>query len=281
MGTQHALTLAYSSQQNAIVERVNKEINRHIRALTFDTNTVDDYAMTLPIVQRILNQAFSDHTKISASQLLFGNAINLDRGLFLPPLERPIQDQPLSATVSKMLHLQDEVMKTAREVLQITDDLHLASFPHRKPTEHLPSAYVLVKYRSGSAPTRLHTSWKGPLQVVSNIGSEYVLLDLITGKLKTYHITDMKPYQFDPLQTDPIDIARRDYLEFFMEKVLEIKGDKKRVSTLSFLVKWLGYDETYNSWEPWKDVRETDKVHDYLRANNMANFIPKKCRTNT
>ena len=66
-----------------------------------------------------------------------------------------------------------------------------------------------------------------------------------------------------------------------MEKVLEIKGDKKRVSTLSFLVKWLGYDETYNSWEPWKDVRETDKVHDYLRANNMANFIPKKCRTNT
>jgi hypothetical protein len=172
-------------------------------------------------------------------------------------------------------------MKTAREVLQITDDLHLASFPHRKPTEHLPSAYVLVKYRSGSAPTRLHTSWKGPLQVVSNIGSEYVLLDLITGKLKTYHITDMKPFQFDPLRSDPIDIARRDYLEFFMEKVLEIKGDKKRVSTLSFLVKWLGYDETYNSWEPWKDVRETDKVHDYLRANNMANFIPKKCRTNT
>jgi hypothetical protein len=85
VGTQHCLTLAYSSQQNAIVERVNKEINRHIRALTFDTNSVDDYAMTLPIVQRILNSAFSDHTKVSASQLLFGNAINLDRGLFLPP----------------------------------------------------------------------------------------------------------------------------------------------------------------------------------------------------
>jgi predicted ATPase len=68
VGTQHCLTLAYSSQQNAIVERVNKEINRHIRALTFDTNSVDDYAMTLPIVQRILNAAFSDHTKVSASQ---------------------------------------------------------------------------------------------------------------------------------------------------------------------------------------------------------------------
>ena len=63
--------------------RVNKEVNRHMRALTFDTNSVDDYAMILPIVQRILNAAYSDSTKVSASQLLFGNAINLDRGLFL------------------------------------------------------------------------------------------------------------------------------------------------------------------------------------------------------
>jgi hypothetical protein len=36
-----------------------------------------------------------------------------------------------------------------------------------------------------------------------------------------------------------------------------------------------------NSWEPWKNVRDMDKVHDYLRANNMANFIPKKFKTNT
>ena len=280
VGTQHCLTLAYSSQQNAVVERVNKEINRHIRALTFDTNSVDDYAMTLPLVQRILNAAFSDHTKVSASQLLFGNAINLDRGLFLPPQERPIRDQPLSATVSKMLRLQDEVMSTARAILKTSDDQHMASFPNR-PTEHLPDSYVLVKYRSGSAPTRLHTAWKGPLQVVGNTGSEYSLLDLITHKVKPYHITDMKPFIFNPLTIDPVDIARKDYLEFFIEKILDVRGDRKKVSTLSFMVKWLGYDDTYNSWEPWKNVKDTDKVHEYLRANNMASYIPKKFQTNT
>jgi transposase InsO family protein len=42
VGTQYCLTLAYSSQQNAMAERVIKEVNRH--------NSVDDYAMTLPIV---------------------------------------------------------------------------------------------------------------------------------------------------------------------------------------------------------------------------------------
>jgi hypothetical protein len=91
----------------------------------------------------------------------------------------------------------------------------------------------------------------------------------------------MKPFRFDPLVTNPIDIARKDYLEFFIEEILDMKGDGKRVSTFSFLVKWLGYDDIQNSWEPWKNVRDTDKVHEYLRANNMANFIPKKFKTNT
>jgi hypothetical protein len=41
--TSQNLTLAYSSQENAIVERSNNEINRHVQALTFDKNTVNDY----------------------------------------------------------------------------------------------------------------------------------------------------------------------------------------------------------------------------------------------
>ncbi len=131
VGTQHCLTLANYSQKYAIVERVNKEVNRHIRALTFDTNSVDDYAMTLSIVQCILKAAYKDLTKVLASQLLFGNAINLDRGLFLPPLERPLQDQSLSVHMSKMLHLQDEIMTSACEVLKYIDELHMASFPNK------------------------------------------------------------------------------------------------------------------------------------------------------
>jgi hypothetical protein len=65
-----------------------------------------------------------------------------------------------------------------------------------------------------------------------------------------------------------LDIARREYLEFFVEKILDMTGDLKKVSTLSFLVKWLGYDDTYNTWEPWKNVRITDKVYVYLNMEN-------------
>jgi transposase InsO family protein len=34
VGVQHCLTLAYSKQENSLVARMNKEINRHLRALT-------------------------------------------------------------------------------------------------------------------------------------------------------------------------------------------------------------------------------------------------------
>ena len=36
VGVEHELTLAYSKEENAIVERFNKEVNRHLRALTFE-----------------------------------------------------------------------------------------------------------------------------------------------------------------------------------------------------------------------------------------------------
>ena len=65
----HTLTLAYSKQENAIVERYNKEINRHLRALTFENLSLTDYKESLPFVQRILNSNHSDRLKISASQI--------------------------------------------------------------------------------------------------------------------------------------------------------------------------------------------------------------------
>jgi transposase InsO family protein len=276
VGTQHCLTLAYSSQQNAIVERVNKEINRHIRTLTFETSSVDNYKATLPIVQRILNASYSDHTNVSSSQLLFGNAINLDRGLFLPPIERPVQDLPLSVHMSQMLQFQDEVMTKARDIFKKSDEIHMASFSKAKPTEFLAGSYVLVKYRTGKPPTRAHTFWRGPLKVISNDKSEYQLHDLVQNKTKPYHVSDMKQFIFNPLQTDPLDIARRDYLEFFVEKVLDMRGDPKRVQSLTFHIKWLGYDDTHNTWEPWKEVRDVEVLHTYLRANNLTKIIPKK-----
>ena len=40
IGVKHCLTLAYSKEENAIVERYNEEINRHLRASTYDNKLI-------------------------------------------------------------------------------------------------------------------------------------------------------------------------------------------------------------------------------------------------
>ncbi len=154
----------------------------------------------------------------------------------------------------------------------------MALFP-KKPTQYQAESYVLVKYRKSQPPTRLHTMWKGPLRVVSNTESEYLLYDLITDKTKAYHVSDMKPFMYDPLKTNPLDVARKDYLEFFVEEILDMTGNIKKMNGVQFLVKWLGFDSEANFAN--LGIRDTEQVHVYLRANNMGKNIPKKFRTNT
>ena len=71
----------------------------------------------------------------------------------------------------------------------------------------------------------------------------------------------MKQFHFDPMRTDPSDVARKDYLEFFVEDILAHRGDTKRLPTLQFRVKWLPYDESHNSWEPWANLKEMEVLY--------------------
>ena len=278
VGTRQNLTLAYCSQENAIVERCNKEINRHIRAFTFDRVTTEGYQNIIPFVQRILNASVNDTMQVSPAQLLFGNALNLDRGIFLPHDELLLPIQSVTRSISRMLHDQEALLTTASEVLRKSDESHKNNQP-QDLTEFAPDSYVLAAPRS-HPETRMHTHWSGPYKVVSHRDSEYTLLDLVTTRTKKYHVSQLKQFNYNPINTDPTDIARRDHLEFFIDKILEFDGDCSKVSSLHFKVKWLGYDETYNSWEPWSALRNSEQLHRYLIEVNLQHLIPRKFRDN-
>ena len=101
-------------------------------------------------MQRILNSNHSDRLKISASQLLFGNVLNLDHGIFLPVAERLlVESKPLSRHMSKMLQMQDSLLEASAAELFRTDLLHVSTKQHQNPTEFPINSYVLVHYRSG------------------------------------------------------------------------------------------------------------------------------------
>ena len=104
-----------------------------------------------------------------------------------------------------------------------------------KHTECEPDSYVLFHYRTSSPPTRFHTYWRGPMRVVNGLNSKYVLLDLVTGKEKVFHVSDMKPFVFDPAVVDPLDTARREYMEYFIDKTLDHRWISKRDQLTDFM----------------------------------------------
>ena len=116
------------------------------------------------------------------------------------------------------------------------------------------------------------------MEVISHRDSEYVLLNIVSKKTKKIHASTLKIFLLDPAKIEPMDSARRDYMEFYIEAITAHKGNTKKVSTLTFLVKWLNYSEEQNSWEPWSALRLTDQLHTYLKNVGLKALVPSRRR---
>ena len=81
------------------------------------------------------------------------------------------------------------------------------------------------------------------------------------------------------MDIDPAVIARAEQQEFLVENILahrKTPGSNNKRTDFEFLVKWRGYDEANNTWEPWEFVRDNDKLLVYLYQNRLKQFLTKE-----
>ncbi len=82
---EHEMSLANSKEHNAIVERANKEVMRHLTAIILDKRVNSAWSSEyLPPAQRIMNAKVHDTIGVSPAELLYGKASNLYIGLLSP-----------------------------------------------------------------------------------------------------------------------------------------------------------------------------------------------------
>jgi hypothetical protein len=301
LGSRHRTTVAYSKEENSIVERMNKEVGRHLRAMVFDENSDVQWGKKmLPMVQRIINATKKKSTGFSPAQLLFGDALTLDRNVFVNPdvVKQTTQLTPrtmalgskhfsdetgvvLSDTGKKVLRTQRELIALAQKHQLETDSHHMVErIPSAPLTEFPVGSYVMVKYaenglRRGPVGGKTKPILHGPQLVITAQGSRYVVQNLVTLKEKPVHISRLVAYEYDKMRHDPLDAAIRDEHEFRVEKILKHRGDPKGPrKNLSFLVKWVGYNQPEDdSWEPWDNLKLVDKLHDYLIENRFPKAL--------
>jgi hypothetical protein len=157
-----------------------------------------------------------------------------------------------------------------------------------------PSDYNITRYKIGDlvlrlypfstagtgAPNKLGSFWQGPLRVVQAFldekrGDAYTIENLITGRITRTHVTQLKPFYYDPTYILPLNIAVKDTDEFVVEDILEHKSDGN--GSYLWRVRWDGYDENADTWEPLHNLKDVEKFHSYCRRYSaLQKYIPRR-----
>jgi len=289
VGATHSVTLAHSHEESGIIERANKEIMRHLRAFMFEQTIGADWRVYLPFTQRICNAEIIKHLNVSPSQIIFGGAIDLNRGIISPNVMAKHDHGELSEYVNRLIIVQAATIKYAAQMQTERDEkviLTKTSALKSAITEFKAGSYVLLEYPSDGflmtprPPNKLMTNLKGPLQVISNVGPTYTLRDLVTTKTVFTHVSRLREFHYDRERVDPLTIAVKDSGQFLVERILDHKGYTgkglhRMISKLQFLVKWVGYEQP--DWQPWSNLHKNLLTHDYMRTIPcLAKKIPKR-----
>ena len=294
LGMTHRTITPGSHEENSIVERANKEVLRHLQAFCAELHAQGQWSRALPFINRILNAQIHSTTGVAPYQIIFGLLTHLD-----PTLIRPFQrddvfftDRSFSDFLQQHLILQEKVISIAQQNISKHDIYHTQKHASREISVFPIGSYVLTRYgrpgeMSARPPSKLHTNWDGPKQVIAVDvdGTEYTLRNVVTGIPETQHVTNMKPYIYEDDTHDPLKIAIRDTQEhFIVEKIISAKVVRTKSGTISrkdttFLTKWLGY--TKPDWQPYTNLKSNVKLHEFLRSQTdreMLELIPQAFR---
>jgi hypothetical protein len=114
----------------------------------------------------------------------------------------------------------------------------------------------------------------GPYKIIDQPGPVNYKLELpYQVKIHpVFHTSKLIPYQQDkianrnPAKPGPISVEGQD--EFEVEKVLNSRLHRRKVQ---YLVKWVGYDDSENTWEPARNLTHAwDLVRDFHIQNPSA-----------
>jgi len=280
MGNEHVKVYPYSHEENSIVERSNKEIIRHLRGILFDKNVVSMWSDLLPLVQRIMNATVHSSIGTSPARLVFGNAVNLDRGVLLPP-QLVKNQESLSEWSKRMLDKQAEILAIAQRIQQETNTKHIQKRVGGTHNFEIGD-FVLVEYYANAGgplgrPSKLSYNLRGPLRVVDikESGNILQLQDMVTMRLLAVSVKYIRPFFYDESIVDPREVAYKDERLFVINEIIKHRGDTKTKTKMEFYVHWDGCDDKRDyTWESYKNVKTNEKFVEYCRKKGLEQLLP-------
>ena len=263
LGIELALSTSYHPQTDGQLERTNQEVEQALRSVI--SYHQDNWVDWLPVIKFTLNNRYHTGLKTTPFYVNYGYHPHIGS---LPRIQSTIN------SVEDFIEHVHEVQKnTEQSLLKVAEDMKKFYDRHRNKT---PSFEVGQKVLVNNAdlalnhPSRkLAERYSGLFEITEKIGTHAYRLklpDYWKNVHPVWNVSKIYPYHEDSANPNhprpPPDIIEGEP-EWEVEQILD---SKFAYGKLQYLVKWLGWPDSENSWQDEIDLENApEKIADFYR----------------
>jgi transposase InsO family protein len=256
------LSTAFHPQTDGQTERQNQVLEQYLRCFCSDKQS--DWATWLPAAEFASNNSVSSTTRMSPHFALMGYHPSIHEPAVRG--EQPGEEVPDAQERIKRLHAEREAAtqhwRNAQE--------QQAKYHNERRTAHSFKVGDLVLLSTKNLKLRLPTRkmaprFEGPFRVLAAIGAQAYRLALPKEYSRihnVFHVSLLEPWHDrddDGMAAErmPIALEVDGEEEYEVEKILSARGRK---GAQQYLVKWKGYPENYDQWEPEENLQNAEEL---------------------
>jgi hypothetical protein len=255
---QRNLSTAYHPQTNGLTERKNQWIEQYLRLFT--ANTQDDWDKWLTIAMAVHNSWPNVTTKVAPLQAILG---------YLPNLTGT-KIQTSNETISQRQEQAEQWRNKAKEVLNLAANQILAEQYTVSNNVWLENKNLMLTHRT----RKLHPQRHGPFKITKQISPVAYKLQLPTSWTihDVFHASLLRPYKEMEQKgvnytRPPPDIVQGES-EYEVEAIINHRHQGCN-QDLQYLLKWKGYLDADNTWEPADQVHAPALIKQYHKKHPL------------
>ena len=268
LGTRQCMSSAFHPQTDGQTERLNRVLEEMLRH--FINPIGSDWVKYLSLVEFAYNNSRNLTTKFTPFKLNYG----LDP--VTPASSVPERKQKVPAAQLFFRNMTEDLARARQALLDAQTRMKSYEDQSRSEVEFNVNDMVWLNTRNlrlkTAKPRKLWPRYVGPYKILARIGPVAYRLQLPDSvKIhNVFHVSMLKAVKPGTKYKSPTPIVVDGHEEYVVDSILAHRtcnvGGRRRARTkIEFLVRWAGFDDLDNTWEPADSVQDLQAMDTYLR----------------